>query len=367
MDGRTRVANAIARRPLDRIPRYDSFWEDTLTAWRAQGMPADADPDEFFDWDMRMMHIDASMRQDQRVLESDGTFIVYKDRAGYTVRKMIGKSRALDWLDHVTKDKETWRELRRGFAFDPKASARLDVKSYFAHMDAYPTWTEAKAQFDRLRATGKAIAFAVYGPWEATWRHRGYTQLLMDLAMDPDWVVEMATAQSDLVIACLQHSIDAGMKPDALFLIDDLACTRGLLFSPDSWRQIFKPVYAQYGDFLHAHGMGFWLHCCGNCTALIPDLIQCGLDVLQPLQAQAGMVITQLKRDFGRDLTLWGNIDVTKLSGPEAECEAEVRDKILAAKTGGGYMYHSDHSIPPEVTFDRYQRIMELVDRYGGY
>jgi len=361
------VLNAIRREPIDRIPRYDSFWEDTLTAWRDQGMGETATPDELFDWDIVTMGIDASMRMPQRVVAEDEAFVTYTDRAGYTVRKMKGKSRALEWIEHVTKDKDVWRELRPRFAFDPEGEARVDTASYFAHMGPYPTWAEAKAQFDTLRATGKCVAFVVYGPWEATWRHRGYTELLMDVLTDPEWVTDMAAAQSDLVVACLDHCVGLGMKPDAVFVVDDLASTRGPLFSPDTWRQVFKPMYACLGRFLDQHDVSFWLHCCGACETFFDDLIECSLDVVQPLQARAGLDVRVLKQRYGHALTFWGNIDVTKLSGSAEECEAEVREKILGAKDGGGYMYHSDHSIPPEVSFERYRWIMDLVNQYGGY
>ena len=367
MDGRTRVSNAIERRPLDRVPRYDSFWEDTLSAWRDQGMPADVHPDDFFDWDIRMMYIDASMRMEQEVVSSDGTHVVYKDRAGYTVRKVIGKSRSVGFLDHVTKDKASWNRLKQRFEFDPHGPSRIDAQSYFMHMDEYPTWDQAKAEYDRLRRTGQYLCYAVYGPWEGAWRHRGYSQCLMDLLEDPAWVREMGEAQSELALAVVRHCIDLGMTPDALFLIDDLACTRGLLFSPDAWRGIFKPIYARVGAFLEAHGVSFWLHCCGNCEDLFPDFIDCGVAVIQPLQAHAGLDVRSLKTEYGKDLTFWGNIDVRKMSGAEEECEAEIREKILAAKQGGGYIYHSDHSVPPEVGFERYRWIMSLVDRYGAY
>ncbi len=365
MDGLTRVRHAIERKPLDRVPRFDSFWEDTLTAWRGQGLPADADPDEFFGWDMRMMYLDASMRAEQKLLSEDGEFVVFQDRAGYTVRKMVGKSRALEWLDHVTKDKAAWDTSKDGFAFDPTASARIDTKSYFAHMDPYPAWGEVQHNYDALRATGNAVVYVVYGPWESTWRHRGYEQLMLDMAMDPDWVREMAEAQVELVIEILRHCVHLDMKPDALFLVDDVACNRGLLFSPDMWRAAFRPLYKRLGDFLHTNEIWFWLHCCGNCEALIPDYLDCGLDVLQPLQAHAGMDIRKLKKVFGDDLTFWGNVDVTKLSGAAEACREEVRKKLMAGKAGGGYIYHSDHSIPPEVDFERYQWIMELVAEYG--
>jgi len=77
------------------------------------------------------------------------------------------------------------------------------------------------------------------------------------------------------------------------------------------------------------------------------------------------MDVRKLKPRYGDRLAFWGNIDVRKMSGPASECEAEVRDKITMAKQGGGYLYHSDHSIPPEITFDRYRWIMKLVEKYG--
>lgn len=85
MDSLTRVRHAIDRKPLDRIPRYDSFWEDTLTLWREQGLPATS-PEEFFDWDLRMMYIDASMCCPQKILQSDESCITFQDRAGYTAQ-----------------------------------------------------------------------------------------------------------------------------------------------------------------------------------------------------------------------------------------------------------------------------------------
>ncbi len=367
MNGKTRVIHAITRKPLDRIPCYDAFWEDTITEWQNQGLPPDVNTDEFFDWDFRTMSLDASLRMEQKILKQDGPYMTVQDRAGYTMKKTIGKSRALEFIEHVNKDRETWDKLKHRFQFDPNDRSRLDTKSYFLHLDDYPTWPEAKHQFDTLRKTEKFICFCVYGPWEATWRHRGYSELLMDLVLDPDWAVEMAGAQSELILATLRHAIQIGMKPDGLFLIDDLACTRGLLFSPETWRQIFKPIYRRLGQFLHENNIFFLLHCCGNCELLFPDLIECGVQVIQPLQASAGLDVRKLKSVYGKDLTFWGNIDVTQMSGTPEQCEKELREKISLAKKGGGYIYHSDHSVPPEVTFDRYRWIMELVQKYGSY
>jgi uroporphyrinogen decarboxylase len=307
------------------------------------------------------------MRRPQRILRTDESYVTFEDRAGYTARKALGKSRALEWIDHVTKDRATWTELRRGFELDPSATARIDTQSYFNHIGEYPTWQEAKRRFDAMRATNKYLPFVVYGPWEGTWRHRGYTQLMMDLAEQPEWAAEMAEAQCESVLACLEHCFRLDMKPDALWLIDDLACTRGLLFSPATWRSVFKPLYVRLGKLLREHDVSFWLHCCGNCRPLLTDLIECGLNVLQPLQVQAGMDIRELMPQYGERLTFWGNISAIAMSGSAGGCEAEIREKIMFAKQHGGYMYHSDHSVPPEVGFARYQWIMELVEEYGRY
>jgi len=367
MQGRERVRGAIARTPIDRIPMRDGPWEDTVARWETEGLPRGAALTEYFDWDIVGMSIDVSMRLPRRLIADDGEYRTIQDRYGYTVRHIKGKSRTFECLDHVTKSREVWGEIKAGFRLDPADTARIDDRSSFLRLQEYPDWAEARRKFDRLRAGGKWIMMDAYGPYEGTWRHRGYAQLLMDLADDPAWVHEMGKSQNDLLMAVLSHAAALGMKPDSLFLVDDVGCTRGPLFSPDCWRDVFKPIYQELGAFLRNEGIGFWLHSCGNVAPLIDDYIECGLEVLQPLQARAGMDVRVLKPLYGDRLCFFGNIDVHAMIGAEEALEAEIRDKITTAKQGGGYMYHSDHSIPPEVSLPRYRRIMELVRRYGAY
>ena len=75
----------------------------------------------------------------------------------------------------------------------------------------------------------------------------------------------------------------------------------------------------------------------------------------------------KLKKIYGKDLIFVGNIDVMKMSGTNEEIEEEVRSKVLAAKENGGYLYHSDHSVPPSVSFENYKYVMEMVNKYGKY
>jgi uroporphyrinogen decarboxylase len=378
MNSKERVTRALNRQHPDRVPMTDSFWEDTLTRWYGEGLSQAAVSNdvfgeavsgipEYFDFDFDYVSLDASPRLEQKLLSDDGEYIIYQDRFGYTVKKSKGKSRTMDFMDHATKGKADWERIKERFVLDLDGTARMDQASYFMHMDPYPTWAEAKRIFDGVRRRGRYVLANAYGPWEATWRHRGFTELLMDLVTNPDFVMDMAGTYMDLLVAVLQRCLDEGIKPDGLFMVEDLAYTRGMLMSPRSWRQIFKPLVCQLGKFLDVNGIAFWMHCCGNAEAIFDDLIECGLQVIQPLEAKSGLDVRELRKTFGNRLTFWGNIDVINMAnGTDEEIDEEIQSKLAPfVADGGGYIYHSDHSVPPEVSFERYQLVLDLVRKYG--
>ena len=135
------------------------------------------------------------------------------------------------------------------------------------------------------------------------------------------------------------------------------------------WRRIFKPLVRRLGQFLRGNGLDFWMHCCGNAEAIFEDLIDCGLQVMQPLEAKSGLDVRRLREKYRDRPAFWGNIDVINMSnGSDSQIEEEIRSKITPfIQDGGGYLYHSDHSVPPEVSFERYQLVLELVRKYGTY
>jgi len=278
------------------------------------------------------------------------------------VRKRDGLSSSMEFSDHVTTDHEAWERIKPRFCLssDPREPARIDDASYFAHFDAYPSWDEAVAKYERLRATDRYLLFNAYGPWEATWRHRGMDKLLMDMALEPDWLREMADTYVDLVVAILNRCIEWGMKPDGMFLVEDLGSTRSLLFSPASWRATIGPAFARLGAFLGAHGIHFWVHSCGAVGPIIDDLVERGLDVLNPLQVAAGMDAVELRKRYGTRLAFFGNIDVHKMTGPQDVLYEELRRKVPLARQGG-FVFHSDHSVPPTVRFERFRWMLETA------
>ena len=359
MTSRMRVKAAVCHEPPDRLPCGESFWDDTPTVWREQGMPADVDPADYFDFDLRFLSLDPSPRFEQKLLRREGDYIVYEDRFGYTVKKLDGRSSTMDFQAHKTVDRCAWEQIKGCLALsaDPAEPARIDDASYFAHFDPYPTWEEAVTKYRRVYATGRYVLFVAYGPWEATWRHRGYDNQLYDVALDPDWLKEMADVYQDLVIAVLQRCLDLGMRPDGYFMVEDLGCNRGLLLSPASWRRIFRPATEKLGAFLRGNGVDFWMHCCGNSEEVFGDLIECGVQVMNPLQVAAGLDVRRLRKQYGRNLAFYGNLPAPMMMGSKEVMAEEIRSRVVLARNGG-YICHSDHSIPPTVSFERYQWVL---------
>ncbi|HBO45177.1 MAG TPA: hypothetical protein DD670_14870 [Planctomycetaceae bacterium] len=354
MNHHERINAALAFDPPDRLPCAESFWDGTIDQWRREGMPQ-VDPADYFDLDLCHMWLDASPRFEQEIVERRDGMITFRDRFGYTVRKQDGLSASMEFSDHLTTDREAWARIKPRFALspDPSEPARIDDASYFAHFNPYPTWDEAAAKHRRLRETNRYVLFGAYGPWEATWRHRGLDKLLMDIALEPDWLREMADAYVDLVIAILGRCLELDMKPDGVFLIEDLGSTRSLLFSPASWRATLGPAFGRLGDFLTRNGIHFWMHSCGAIQPIVDDLVERGLNVLNPLQVAAGMDAVELRARYGKRLAFFGNIDVHKMTGPRDVLHEELRRKVPLARQGG-FIFHSDHSVPPTVPFDRY-------------
>ena len=359
---RQRIKAAVNFEKPDQLPCNESPWPDTLALWHSQGLPENIQPEDTFGWDLCSMSLDCSPRFEQKVLSRDNPWYTYQDRWGYTATKKMNQASSVHFFDHKTDSREKWdsHKHRWKFSSDPDEQARIDSASYFEHFDAYPSWQEVLVKYNEIYSQGRYMLFNVYGPWEANWRHCGYEELLMNTALDPSWVTEMAEYHTELVINVMEKSLKMGMKPDGLFLIDDLGGTRGMLFSPDSWRVIFKPSYIRLGDFLTAHNIDFWMHSCGNAELVFPDLIEAGVRVMNPLQASAGLDVVELRKKYGTDLAFYGNISEVKMTGPLDELEEEIRSKVAIAKKGG-YIFHSDHSIPPDVDLERYRWILKTA------
>jgi len=218
------------------------------------------------------------------------------------------------------------------------------------------------------RQDGKFVVYQAMVGYDKIQNYVATEDLLVAVATEPDWVRDMYETDADLVIAMYEIMKDGGFEFDGAWLTCDLGYRNGLLFSPQHYEEQLRPTMRRLFDFFKGEGLPVILHSCGCVIELIPLFVKDGLTCLQPLEVKSGMDLLKLKEEFGDRLALMGGIDVRAMADPDpAVVEEEIRTKIPAVKRGGGYIYHSDHSVPNNVSFDQYGRVLELVRKYGNY
>lgn len=152
---------------------------------------------------------------------------------------------------------------------------------------------------------------------------------------------------------------------DSIFWCHDMGYCNGTFFSVDMYREILKPVQKRAIDWAHSKGIVAHLHSCGNINAFVQELIEIGLDALNPLEVKAGMDPVHLKRTYGNDLVLHGGVNAMLWDDID-RVEEEIARLLPILKQNGGYIFQEDHSIPDSVSFDNFRRIIALVKELGA-
>jgi uroporphyrinogen decarboxylase len=147
---------------------------------------------------------------------------------------------------------------------------------------------------------------------------------------------------------------ELGDAVDVVGEADDLGGQTTPLFAPRTYRELVKPLHAELFAFIRARTRAkVFFHSCGAIRELLPDLVEIGVDVLNPVQVSAtGMETAALKRDFGRDLVFWGGgVDTQRIlgGGSPDEVRAEVRRRVADLREGGGFVFAAVHNVQPNV------------------
>ena len=182
---------------------------------------------------------------------------------------------------------------------------------------------------------------------------RGIENLLLDMAVRPEmahWLIDRFT---DFYLDFFDRMLTAaGGQIDILRTADDLGSQRGLCFSPEMFRTFLKPRLKKLVDMTHSHGVKFMFHSCGAIRPLIEDLVEIGVDILDPLQAAAaGMEPRDLKDSYGDRICLHGGICTQYLlpNGTPEEVRDEVRRRLEIFGAGGGYILAPCHVLQTDV------------------
>jgi len=290
-----------------------------------------------------------------------------------------------DWLvlDPENKGRVISRMPAGGLYFDgvyhPLAEATT-VAEIEAFMDALPdisgeelAWLRSEAQ--RLyETTDKAIMGHFGGNiLEAAQGLRGWDRFMMDMALEPKLAQALTQKLADRWVANLSRYLDAvGDYIQIIQMGDDLGTQRGPQMSPKMYRQIIKPCHRQVYEYVKTHSdLYIFLHTCGSIYKLIPDLIEVGVDILNPVQISAAdMDPARLKREFGQDVTFWGGGADTQHVLPNAtpeEVRQHVRELIEIFAPGGGYVFCQVHNIQANVPPENVVAMFETALEFGRY
>jgi len=200
--------------------------------------------------------------------------------------------------------------------------------------------------------------------FEMYWRLRGMEDAMLDFGGDPELADEMLGRCADFSIALGEAACDR-YPLDWYWTGDDVGGQRGLMLSPRMWRTLVKPHLARVFDVGRKRGLPVAYHCCGALRPIIGDLVEIGLDVLNPIQCNCpGMDPLELKHEFGAKIAFMGGVDTQQLlpNGTPAEVRSATK-RLLDGMTadGGGFILAASHTISPETPDENIFAIYEVA------
>jgi len=286
----------------------------------------------------------------------------YTDEWGITYKKPKPDGLYFDILHSPLADARTVADVENHSWPDPVDEQRIGSSVEAAHRVATET--------DKCIVVGSMMSGLLeMGCWL-----RGFENFYMDLAMGSavgeailDKLTEIKLGYWGALLPRLGENVDIVRQGD------DYGQQQGLLISRDTYRKYFFPRFQEIFSFMKKNAgkeVFTFFHCCGAVRELIPDFIECGVDILNPVQVNAaGMGSKELKAEFGDSISFWGGgVDTQHVlpHGTEQELRDEVRRRIDDLAPGGGFVFATVHNIqgdvPPESVITMWEAYRELRD-----
>ena len=296
-------------------------------------------------------------------------------------------------IEENTRDGKLWYDLRDEFgvvwSMPADQMLYMDITHHplaeatIADLDRYP-WPEGK---DPSRFTGvreQTLAMRERAPYalssgicgvtyEICWYMRGLERWFTDMLDNPAFCEALIDRTAQYWVDWMAGFLgQVGDLLDIVMIGDDLAGQSGPLFSPKFYRRVVRPRQQRVIDVVKKHTKAkLWYHTCGDCSPYIPDLIEMGVDILNPVQISThGMEPTRLKQKFGKNIVFWGGaIDsqhILPFASPEVIRE-EVRKNLAVLKPGGGYVFNNVHNLQAGVPPENIVALYEAAYEFGFY
>lgn len=354
MTDRERFLNVMNYRPVDRcVYTAEGAWPETFERWKTAGYDPDNPPQFATDyWEWQCLWFFPNPPFEKKILSEDAETVLFINHEGITMRER--KDNPMSSMPQFVKfPVETRDEFRRFYKerMQPDLAARVGA-DYVEKLSAYRS-----RNFPLIVISDRWGGF--FGGLRAL---VGVERLCLLFYEDPVFVEEMMDALADFIIAMMGKILEH-TDVDSYGFWEDMAYKHGPLINPEMFRRFALPRYRRVVDFLNSRGIKLIsLDSDGDVTSLIPVWMDAGINTLYPFEAQCGMDVVKVRRQFGRDLRLWFGINKHALAVGPAAIDDELR-RVRPLIEEGGYVPGLDHSIPPDVSFENYLYYMKQLKK----
>ena len=279
-----------------------------------------------------------------------------------------------------------WTSSKDGYYFDqiPGRGHPLGGSITLEDINTYP-WPNSsdpariknvRSELEKLREAGYAVIVEApfNGIFSLGFRMRGYTDFYGDLGSNPSMACRLMDRITDLKIDFWDMALEKiGDLIDVIVELDDLGGQDGTLVSPEMYRKLVKPRHRRLFSFIKrkAPNSYLFLHSDGSIYDIIPDMIEVGVDILNPVQLSAArMDSAKLKKEVGDSLSFWGGgVDTQNILGKATPVDVrnEVRRRIDDLAPGGGYVFAAVHNVQADVPPENFLAMWETLQNHKRY
>ena len=312
--------------------------------------------DDHFNFDLSefgAFNLTADLDFEPRVIAETEDTVAMLDGNGATLRRHKYHDTTPEHIAFTVRDGESWAKVK------PKLTAIDERRINFA---GYRDARRHAAEMGRFFCLSGVNVFECMHPL------CGHENLLMGMALEPEWVSDMAETYATLTVELQKLLFEREGPPDGVWYYEDMGFKEHPFMSPAMYGDLIFPSHKKTIGYNKSLGLQVIVHSCGFVESFIPGLIEAGMDCLQVIEVKAGMDLLKLHALYGDKISFMGGIDVRTLySNDRAVIDAELEAKIPIVKQGYNFILHSDHSIPKTVDYDTYRYFIEKGLALGTY
>ena len=359
MNGRERFQRVMHYEPVDRVPNIEvGAWTQTVPRWRAEGMPDGTGLEQsaltfngsgFFRLDRQLcINLSVAMMPafGPETIEEDDLTVTARNQDGAVTRGMKDGSSMAQYLAFAVRDRKDFEAIRQ--RYDPGAPER------------YPDdWARIVTEASRPDCPVWGPGIGGVGFYSMMRRWMGTENACTIFYDDPRLAHEMCEFIADFTLRWLDRAL-AEVKLDYFMWWEDFSFKTGPLVSPTIFRTFLLDRYRRVNDALRAAGIDIiFLDTDGDPRVLLPLLLDAGVNGTYPIECAANMNPVALRREYGRELLLWGGIDKRALARDKTAIDRELEAKLPPLLDEGGYIPMLDHLAPPDVPYANWVHYLE--------